>query len=249
VAVNEAVDIVPEEVGRKITLPGLALALTTFATAGGILLYWMGAVARSAYLSDMGVSSDGFERTREYVVELGASALYFKAGDYIEWLGQSPIALLGMIIAIFCFCLCWLWPVPKRKKNKVSGRKRALFYSALIALTTPMASMILTGGVILLLGLPAVAGGSYGEQLALELKEHGCTEAHHGTCQDLWIGGKLMGKGSVVAESSSRIAFFNACTGRTDVMDVEGTVARSSEKQPTAEALQLTCEHLFPAVP
>ncbi len=230
-------------------MPSVVLVFTTFATVGSILLYWMGAVARSSYLSEMGVSSDGFERTREYVIELGAAALYFKTGDYIAWLGQRPFAVAGIIVVVFGLCLLWLWPVSVGEKKQLSPRKRALGYSALIALTTPMVSLIVMGMVVLLLGLPAVAGGSYGKQIAVDLKTQACTESHSGTCQELWVGEKLIGKGAVVAESSSRIAFFNTCTGRTDVMDVEGTVARSSEKQPTAEALLLSCQRASSADP
>ncbi|WNH54078.1 hypothetical protein [Stenotrophomonas oahuensis] len=231
----------------KFTLAGVALLLTTAVTAGGILLYWVGSVARATYLSELGVPVDAFDRTRESIIEWGAYSFFFKWADYLDVLGSRPWAVVVVGFATFALAMSYFWPSTPKKAASGGPRTRAVVYSTIAALVAPMISLVLMAGVVLVLGLPAAMGESRGEQLAQKLKTGACMDEYSGSCQELWRENRPIGKGAVISESGTRIAFFDACAGRTVVMDVSGTEIRSSGKYAGHEALHQSCKSLMSA--
>lgn len=225
---------------EKLGLSGIAISVTIAATLGSLLLFWTGACARSAYLGGLGVNAEGFERTRDSIIELGAATMFHKSGDVLGAMAEHIWISLSIAIITFFSCLSYLFPSSPTRKT-LSPKKLAVVRSLLLGISAPMASIILMGSVVLALGIPAYAGSMHGLELAEELSIKACTEHFYQPCQELWLKGETIGTGAVVAESPTRIAFFDVCKGVTITMDVAGTEIRSRDKFLSGDSLKMYC--------
>jgi len=225
---------------EKLGLSSIAISVTIAATLGSLLLFWMGACVRSAYLGGLGVNAEGFERTRDSIIELGASTMFYKSGDVLDAMAEHVWISLFIAIITFCSCFSYFFPFSSPRKT-LSPKKLAVARSLLFGISAPMASIILMGSVVLALGIPAYAGSAQGLGLAEELRIKACTEDFYQPCQELWLKGEMIGNGTLVAESPTRIAFFDVCKRVTITMDVAGTEMRSRDKFLSGDSLKMYC--------
>lgn len=205
--------------------------MTFAATSGGVLLYWMGAAARSAYLRELNVPSEGFRLVNEQLIQIGVRSLFDVAGNYSNIIGQNLGVTLLLLLVVFMLTAGFLWPVANRGPRIFEPRKKALVTATVITSVLPMTGMILAMFAITIIGVPAVTGHHAGVEWARELRGTVCTPRSAEPCVELWRGRELIGCGSVITQSDTRIAFLDAERGRTQVLALEETETIGIDRQ------------------
>ncbi len=203
----------------------LTVAATSIAAVGGVLMYWIGSTARSAYLAALGIPGEGFSITRDAMFELGATALVNAASEFPYLLQQHPIPFIIFVVGIALVVLICKWPVDSSKltkKRQLTPRKRAIAYAILIASLLPMIGMMTSAFTLLIVAIPAAVGQSAGSSWAESIRRDVCTSRATEPCVELWRDQTRLGCGSVIAESATRLAFLDMSSGMTRVMDIQG---------------------------
>lgn len=219
----------------------ITVVMTFAATTGGVLLYWIGAAARSAYLRELNVPGEGFKLVNEQLIQIGVRALFDVAGNYPSIIGRNLGVTSILLLAVFILTAQFFWPVANRGPRTFEPRKKALVIATVVTSILPMTGMILALFAIIIIGVPAVSGHQAGVEWARELRRTVCTPRSPEPCVELWRGQELIGCGSVVTQSDSRIAFLDAQRGRTQVLALEGTETIGVDRQSGEEAHTNLC--------
>ncbi|MEN5271975.1 hypothetical protein [Stenotrophomonas lactitubi] len=218
---------------RSLDWGKLTVAATSIAAIGGVLMYWIGSTARSAYLAALGVPSEGFSLTRDALFELGAAALVHAASEFPHLIQGHPAPFIIFVAGIALVALIFKWPVDSSKltrKRQLTPRKRAIAYAVLVAALLPMIGMMTSSFTLLIIAIPAAVGQSAGSSWAANIRREVCTPRATEPCVELWRDQARLGCGAVIAESSTRLAFLDKSSGLTRVLDIQGveTLGRQS---------------------
>ena len=202
----------------------LTVAATSIAAVGGVLMYWIGSTARSAYLAALGIPGEGFSITRDAMFELGATALVNAASEFPYLLNNiNPFHhLCGGYRAGRADIQMASRFFQADQKRQLTPRKRAIAYAILIASLLPMIGMMTSAFTLLIVAIPAAVGQSAGSSWAESIRRDVCTSRATEPCVELWRDQTRLGCGSVIAESATRLAFLDMSSGMTRVMDIQG---------------------------